>query len=273
MAAKPGERFERYTHGHHTSVLRSHSWRNVDNSAAYLKADLVRGTSVIDVGCGPGTITVDIAQRVAPARVVGLDASPEVIDRATRHALGAGVDNVAFVVADAYALDFADDSFDVAHAHQTLQHVGNPVAVLREMSRVVTPGGIVAARDSDYGAMFWTPALPELDDWMGLYQTVGRGNGGEPDAGRYLRTWALAAGFTDVRCSGSMWVYGSDDERAWWGGMWAERILKSALAEQALTSGLADLDRLHRISDGWQRWAAEPSAWFGIPHGEILART
>ena len=69
-----------YTHGHHESVLRSHKWRTVDNSAAYLAPRLTSGNHVIDVGCGPGTITADIGRRVAPGRVLGIDVSANVID-------------------------------------------------------------------------------------------------------------------------------------------------------------------------------------------------
>ena len=52
---------ERYTHGHHESVLRSHNWRTIANSAAYLAPQLVGGSRVLDVGCGPGTITAEMA--------------------------------------------------------------------------------------------------------------------------------------------------------------------------------------------------------------------
>src|SRR3954453_791197 len=92
-----------YTHGHHESVLRSHKWRTVDNSAAYLAPYLTSGTTVLDVGCGPGTITADVARRVAPARVLGIDASSAVIEDARRD-LGGGP-GVEFSVGDVYALE------------------------------------------------------------------------------------------------------------------------------------------------------------------------
>jgi SAM-dependent methyltransferase len=77
-----------YTHGHHESVLRSHKWRTVDNSAAYLSPRLTDGMSVLDLGCGPGTITADIGRRVAPGRVLGIDVSATVIEEARRDAGG-----------------------------------------------------------------------------------------------------------------------------------------------------------------------------------------
>src|SRR5437016_12045843 len=92
-----------YTHGHHESVLRSHRWRTVENSAAYVAARFIPGARVLDVGCGPGTITVDIATRVAPGRVISIDASSDVIGQAQRDA--SGVDNIEFATGDVYALD------------------------------------------------------------------------------------------------------------------------------------------------------------------------
>ena len=83
---------------------------------------------------------------------------------------------------------------------------------------------MVAVRDSDYAAFTWFPALPELDEWLDLYQRVARGNGGEPDAGRRLLSWAHAAGFTDVTASSSTWCFADAEDRAWWGGMWADRV-------------------------------------------------
>src|SRR5262245_64230111 len=151
---------ETYTHGHHESVLRSHRWRTVENSAGYVLPHFASGSSVLDVGCGPGTITLDIAERVAPGRVIGLDPVEDVLVAARADAAAAGVTNLEYEVGDVYHLRFEDDAFDVVHAHQVLQHLADPVAALREMGRVCQPDGRVAARDSDYSAMTWFPADP-----------------------------------------------------------------------------------------------------------------
>ena len=213
----------RYLHGHHESVLRSHRWRTAENSAGYLIPSLRPGSTVLDVGCGPGTITIGLARLVGAGRVVGIDTAPEVLVEAREEAAALGLDNVAFDVCDVCHLAFGDGAFDVVHAHQVLQHVVNPVAALTEMKRVCRPGGVVAARDGDYGAMFWFPEEPELEEWRTLYQHVARAVGGEPDAGRRMLGWARAAGFTHINVSTSSWCYATSDERSWWGGLWADR--------------------------------------------------
>ncbi|MDF6065717.1 methyltransferase domain-containing protein [[Kitasatospora] papulosa] len=261
-----------YTHGHHESVLRSHRWRTAANSAAYLIAELRPGQTVLDVGCGPGTITADIAALVAPGRVTAVDTSTGVLDRAAEAAAERGVDNVGFTTADVHCLDFPDDSFDVVHAHQVLQHVGDPVQALREMRRVCRPGGVVAARDSDYAAMAWYPEVPGMHEWQDLYDRVARANGGEPDAGRRLLSWARQAGFTDITPTAAAWCFATPDDRAWWSGLWADRTTASVYAELAVDGGHASPGQLTAIADAWRAWGEEPDAWFMVPHGEVLCR-
>lgn len=192
-----------YTHGHHESVLRSHRWRTAGNSAAYLLPHLKPHMKVLDVGSGPGTITADLAARVPDGHVTASEVTEDALELARAEVAARGLANVGFAVADVHALDYPDDTFCVAHAHQVLQHVGDPVRALREMGRVTKPGGLVAARDSDYSAFTWWPRVPALDEWMALYQRLARANGGEPDAGRRLLSWARAAGFEDVTATSS----------------------------------------------------------------------
>jgi SAM-dependent methyltransferase len=259
-----------YTHGHHESVLRSHRWRTAENSAAYLLPHLTPDARILDVGCGPGTITAGLADRVPDGHVTGIDTSAEVVEEA--RAVTGGRTNLDFATGDVYALGYPDGTFDVVHAHQVLQHLGDPVRALREMRRVTRPGGLVAARDGDFGGMIWYPELPVLDEWLPFYKKVARGNGGEPDGGRHLHVWAREAGFTDVKCSSSNWTYATATERAWWGGLWADRTLKSAFAESALAGGHGTVEDLERIAGGWRAWAAHEDGWFLVPNGEIICR-
>ncbi|MEU1972806.1 class I SAM-dependent methyltransferase [Microbacterium sp. NPDC019599] len=264
---------ERYTHGHHESVLRTHERRTVANSAAYLAPHLRPELRVLDVGSGPGTITVDLAQRVAPGDVTGMDAAADVVEKAAALAAERGVENVRFAVGDAYAIDAPDGTYDVVHAHQVLQHLGRPVDALREFRRVLAPEGIVAVRDVDYVGVIWYPLVPGLDEWHEVYLQVHRLVSGEPAAGRRLKAWARQAGFTDVESSASLWLFESPDAREWWGGAWAERALHSSFAEHAVEHGVTDRAGLERIAAGWREWAASEDGWFFMPHGEIIARS
>lgn len=259
-----------YLHGHHDSVLRSHRWRTVGNSAAYLIPHLQPGQQVLDVGCGPGTITVDLARRVAPGGVVGIDNEPAPLTEAQSYADAQNVTNVSFAVGDVYQLDYPDATFDIVHAHQVLQHLAEPVAALREMRRVCAPGGVVAARDADHAAMTWYPPDPRLDRWLEVYQRVARSNRAEPDAGRRLLSWARAAGFGTITPSASAWCYATPEDRAWWGGLWAERITSSALATQAVDRHLATRADLAEIADAWRHWANQDDGSLTILHNEIL---
>jgi SAM-dependent methyltransferase len=260
----------RYTHGHDDTVLRSHRTRTVENSAAYLVPELRAGRSVLDVGSGPGTITVDLAERVAPGRVTALETSEGALGLSRAEVERHGCSTVDFAVGDVHALDFPDASFDIVHAHQVLQHVADPVAALREMVRVCRPGGVVAARDGDYGAFTWCPGSAGLDHWRDLYRAAARANGGEPDAGRQLLRWAHAAGCQDVTASASTWCYATPESRQEWGGMWAARITGSAIADQLVNNGMATRADLQAISAAWEQWAADPDGWISVLHGEIL---
>ena len=261
---------DRYSHGHHESVLRSHRWRTAENSAAYLLPHLNTGQTLLDVGCGPGNITMDLAARVAPGGVRGIDAAADAIEAA--NAVNDHPDRVSFAVDDVYALDALDASYDVVHAHQVLQHLSDPVGALREMRRVLKPGGVVAVRDGDYSCFSWAPLDPLLTRWNDLYHAIARHNRGEPDAGRFLLGWAQQAGFIDVVASSSTWTYADPESRAWWGGLWADRVEQSSFATQAVEYGLSDADELAAIAGAWRGWAEQPDAWYALLHGEILAR-
>ncbi|MDP9431564.1 MAG: methyltransferase domain-containing protein [Actinomycetota bacterium] len=271
-----------YGPGHDHSVLRSHRWRTAQNSCAYLLPHLRPGLAVLDVGCGPGSITLDLAALVGPAgTVVGVDSAAAALEAAAGAAASRSTSNVTFALGDAGRLQYPDGSFDVVHAHQVLQHVADPVAVLAEMRRVTRPGGLVAARDADYGPWTWFPADPDLDAWLALYRNLAYRDGAEPDAGRRLLSWARSASgagfassaaFVDVRASASVWCYASPDDRAWWGGMWADRVVDSTFAGRALASGLATQDDLRRMRAAWLRWSAADDGWFAVLHGEVLCR-
>jgi ubiquinone/menaquinone biosynthesis C-methylase UbiE len=260
----------RYTHGHEQATLASHGARTAATSAAYLLPYLAPGATVLDVGCGPGTITLDLAEVVAPGQVVGVENVEAPLAAAREEAAQRGDTTTRFEIADVTALPYDDDSFDVVHAHQVLQHLTDPVLALREMSRVCRPGGWVAARDADYAAMAWHPQVPGLDLWRDTYRAVAHGNGAEPDAGRMMRTWANEAGLTDVWIGSSTWTYADPASAHWWGTSQAARYSAPVFAAQAAELGVGP-EGISAIAEAWRTWGDDPDAWFVVLHGELLA--
>lgn len=263
----------KYTLGHHESVLRSHRWRTAENSAAYLLPHLREGAAVLDVGCGPGSITQELADLVGPTgSVLGIDNAADAIDLARAEHADTSYGNLGYEVHDISDLSLPDDAFDVVHAHQVLQHLTDPVGAIREMARLTKPGGLIALRDADYAAMTWHPQLPAMDEWLELYRSTARSNGGEPDAGRRLLEWATEAEIQDVTPSASVWCFATPEDRQWWGGLQADRIVDSALAEQVVAASTSDRATLETMSEAWRTWAATDTAWFAVLHGQVLCR-
>lgn len=261
-----------YLHGFHESVLKSHSWRTAQNSASYLLPNLQSGMDLLDVGCGPGTISIDLAQLVQPGGVIGIDNSAAIIETANKNASEKEIPNLKFQVGDIYDLDFEDNQFDVIHAHQVLQHLSDPLGALAEMRRVCKPTGIVAARDVDFGLMGWYPTDPILDQFLISYRKLAKTIGAQPDAGRYLLAWANEAGFSYVDASASTWCFNTEQDKQWWGNLWAQRITTSKIATQMIQHHIASQDQLQDYANAWKRWIDDPNAWTVVVHGQILAR-
>ncbi|GAA6034257.1 hypothetical protein JCM8097_003810 [Rhodosporidiobolus ruineniae] len=259
-----------YPAGHHESVLKAHRARTAANSAPFLLPLLRPTDTLLDVGCGPGSISCTLAQHVA--KVTGIEhesAGEATLEGARLLAKDLDVaDRVSFHFADALALPFEDNSFDVVYCHQVLQHVPDPVGVLREMRRVSKR--LVAAREADRGSFVHYPdpdgLLSRFDE---LWYAVSRAGRGEPDAARRLKSWALEAGFgkdeVDVQAGSTR-----PDVKEWGTGF-AERTTKSGFASKVLELGLSSQDELERISQAWREWAEKDDAWVGYIQGDLLA--
>lgn len=255
-----------YTHGHADPVLASHRWRTAENSAAYLLGRLRPGMSLLDVGCGPGTLTADLASRVSPGPTVGIDREPSVLAEAASRA-----PSVSFEVGDVYRLGYADRSFDVVHAHQVLQHLSRPLDALSQMRRVLRPGGLLAVRDAVYSSFVWYPDDDDLTKWRRVHQAVCERNGADSDTGRKLPSLVSAAGFSDLAVSSSTWTMADEASRQFWGATWARRCVESDFASQAVLYGLASEADMENMAQAWSRWAASPHGVFVVVHVEVLA--
>ena len=265
------DKLETYTHGHHESVVSQHRKRTAAEAAKFLLPHLKPGMRLLDVGCGPGSISVGLAAAVAPGPALAIDLGEDVVAQARQHASEVGAANLRVERGDVLTLD-QPGGFDVVFAHQVLQHVPDPGAALAAMRRLLAPGGVVAVRDSDYGVCTWSPASAEITRWLEIYSAVARRNGGEPDAGRHLYGWVRAAGFSDAQVSGTTWTFPGYDTPRVWAESWAERTVHSNLAVKAVEYGIATPAELEAVAAGFRKWGQREDAFFSIGHVEVLAR-
>ncbi len=139
------------------------------------------------------------------------------------------------------------------------------------MARVTRLDGIIAVRDSDYSAKTWAPEHESLSRWLEIYRIIARCCGGEPDAGQYLTSWADLAGLRVISASTSQWVFETPEDVTWWGEMWAERVVQSNFATNAIKFGVATIAELKDLRNGWLDWSRRENAQFIVHHGEVIA--
>ncbi|WPG99066.1 Hypothetical protein R9X50_00187100 [Acrodontium crateriforme] len=260
--------------------IKHHEWRTAENSAGYLipvvqsKVEENAAIKLLDVGAGPGTITVSLAKYMPEGQLIATDLSDAVLEKAAVFAEQAGVKNIEFQAADIYALPFPDNTFDIVHAHQVLTHLDAPVAALKEMLRVAKPGGVIATRESDLRMWNFHPQVPGVVRFHETMLATHAAGGGATDAGVRLVSWAMKAGAKRESITASMgtWCYSTPGERRVWGGTMAERARNGEFRKKALQVGIATDDEFEFMAKGWDEWIATEDACLGCMHGEILVR-
>ena len=257
-----------YTMGYSPEFLQLLDRRNVQTHAGHLLPHLKTGFRVLDFGCGPGTITVGLAQAVHPGEVHGIDMEDSQIELARAAAKAGGHNNAVFHVGNVYELPFEDDYFDAAHCHAVLMHVPDTERALQEVSRVLKPGGIIASRELIGSCSFNEPTgetLPEA--WRTFLQML-TANGGHPEMGKELKTHLLRAGFTDVRATGSFDFFGSDADVAFLHAFISGWFFAPEGVAAATQYGLATQEQFDRWRIEFDQWKDEPGAVGGLAFGE-----
>jgi SAM-dependent methyltransferase len=230
------------------------------------------GFSLLDCGCGPGTITIDLAEIVAPGEVVGVDIESSQIEAARGHASSRGVSNIHFEVADVYELPFPADSFDRVFLHGVVEHLSKPGEALREIRRVLKPGGLLGLRNGAVSGNLVDPGGTGLQRLLDLYSRLCRRDGGDPEFGRSQVAALREAGFTIIRASDSYDCWTTNSEAAKRSAQaLADMLREGGLGNQAVELGLADRAWLESTALAVEAWASSPGAFAAEAWCEAIA--
>jgi len=243
--------------------------RRTGEVAAFLAPHLRAGMRLLDCGCGPGSITVDLAHAVAPGEAIGIDFREDALAQGRALALERGIANVTFETASVYQLPYPDRSFDAAFACAVLQHLAAPLAALKEMRRVLKPGGVIGIVDGSSTITFRYPTNSLLDRWDRLRTLEREHNAGRPSDALRLRALLREAGFARTQASGDMVTEagppaGSLEE--------TRRVaqnhlirLRGVLGELAIAQGWTTKRELEQIADALITWGEAPDAFYARP--------
>ncbi|KAF2201688.1 putative ubiE/COQ5 methyltransferase [Delitschia confertaspora ATCC 74209] len=271
-----------YKQTYHRSVTAVHSARTAEKEAAFVLPHLFPHYRILDVGCGPGSITTGFSKYVTAGSVTGIDFSEEVLEQARSFALSQGQPQTRFEVGNILeGLKYPDASFDVVFCNQTLIHIPDPVKALREMKRVCAPGGFVACREADM-PWKWHPYLPGLQLWdkymygllFGMTDSPHPQNlphGPEYRGGSLIHVWARQAGFdpTKMKKGADVELYSSEQERKWFGESYIARIEHGGAGDKFRKLD-ANEEELQTILADLRAWMNDVDGWFSIFHGEII---
>jgi SAM-dependent methyltransferase len=189
---------ETYTPGYSEAAAAFMVRRRLDPNGAFFRSCLKPGLSVLDCGCGPGTITRDIARVVAPGRVTGVDFSAEQVALASREAQAEAILNIEFRQGSVYELPFADESFDAVFSHALLEHLKEPLRAANELKRVLRPGGMIGVCTPDWGGFLLAPPTEKLLLAFEAYKALQNRNGGDVYCGHKLGMYLRNAQFEAI---------------------------------------------------------------------------
>jgi ubiquinone/menaquinone biosynthesis C-methylase UbiE len=248
MASEAGSP-ERYLHGYEEWTRRWMETRTAERELGFLVPHLAAGKDLIDCGCGPGSITLGLAEAVTPGEVLGIDIEPRQLEVASAAAARRGIGNARFEQASIYAIPASDASFDVAVAHFVIEHVSDPPRALREMRRVLRSGGVAAIKDPYYPAFVFRPRTPETALFEELMAKWQKHSHASTTYAVDLRSHLLAAGFSRTQASGGMeQVAGSGENAMVFRSILENQVKEAAFRETVLGHGWATQDQLDAIS-------------------------
>jgi SAM-dependent methyltransferase len=243
--------------------------RRTGEVAAFLAPHLRPGMRLLDCGCGPGSITVDLAHAVAPGEAIGIDLREDALAQGRALARARGIASVTFETASVYQLPYPDSSFDAAFACAVLQHLAAPLAALKEMRRVLKPRGVIGIVDGSSTITFRYPTNSLLDTLDRLRTLEREHNAGRPSDALRLRALLLEAGFARTEASGDMVTEagppaGSLEETRRVAQNHLIRV-RGVLGELAIAQGWTTKQELEQIAEALITWGEASDAFYARP--------
>ncbi|KAK3047606.1 hypothetical protein LTR09_010990 [Extremus antarcticus] len=241
--------------------------RTATEHAAHLLPYLKPHFRILDVGCGVGSITLDLANLVPDGEVLGIDTNQSTTDMAKQMAQDRGVSNVKFSVGDAHDLSaFSDESFDVVHAHQVMLHLPDPVKALTEMRRVLKTGGVLSLRDNI--DLYHYPHDLWIQQNQGMWNTNDRKTGAEPQGGLYIHDWTNRAGFPwgHIQESPTTWTVTTLEQRRFFASG-----AKTGFRALGLKAGYGIEQDFDEIERRWVAWAEKDAGRMMFVDATVIA--
>ena len=234
------------------------SSRSAEVYADFFLPLLTPGTSIVDVGCGTGELSLELASAVG--RLTGVDADPG--DIAQARAAAGSMRDVQFLVGDAYALPLPDRSADAAFGHSVLEALDRPADALKEMRRVLKPGGVIGVASVEYGGLvLGGPHVQLVRHFYEIREQLWLEEGADPYLGRRLRGLLLGQGFARVEASTRAISYGTAGTVREFGLGRADDCRDDWYVESAQRLGLATRQELARMHDAWLDWSESPESY------------
>ena len=261
-----------YTMGYSDEFQKMLERRNARNSAAHLLPHLEPGLRVLDLGCGPGTISVGLAEAVKPAELHGIDMEETQVEMARAAAAAGGHSNAFFRTGEVTDLPFGDESFDIVHSHALLMHVPDIGTVLKEAKRVLKPGGLLSGRDLIGSSCFAEPELGGLGDVWTTFLNLLEANGAHPQMGKELKRRFLEAGFSDIQASASFEYYSKAEDVAFFHAFAGGWFFSADTTETAAKHGLATPEQFENWRRVMDEWKDTPGAFAAVAWGEAIGR-
>jgi ubiquinone/menaquinone biosynthesis C-methylase UbiE len=263
-----GERV--YTLGYSPTATQMMAARTARTSATFFLPHLRTGMHVLDCGCGPGSITLGIAEVVSPGTVVGVDIEASQIEQARAHATARGISNVSFHACDVRHLPFADASFDAVFGHAILMQFTDPVPVLKQVQRVLKPGGVIAFREPAFDGNLYEPPSGARQEYLALFMRVLEHNGANPRIGQRLGALLHRAGFARVTMSASYEATETPEAKRLAYEQYARLCDGATWVEQAIGLGWLSTEARGRLSAALRAEGMSPEAFSAVAYGEVV---